>query len=252
MRLPEIPRRLDAELQWQADLLSLGELLSSRLGAAYLRTQGLDLAWSDARNHLTAVALPNQSDWAGRLSVNCEMRSDAAWRERYAAQGRAADHPGLHLPRCARAHRDPRRGGSDTSAAYFGALLQAARVEIWTDVPGMFSANPRQVPQARLLARLDYEEAQEIATTGAKVLHPRCVSPCRDARVPLWIRDTEQPDLAGTTHRRGGGCGTRREGGVLAPRASCWFRWNRSACGSRSASWPTCSNASSATACRST
>jgi hypothetical protein len=72
-------------------------------------------------------------------------------------------------------------------------------VEIWTDVPGMFSANPRQVPQARLLSRLDYEEAQEIATTGAKVLHPRCVSPCRDARVPLWIRDTEHPDLAGTT-----------------------------------------------------
>src|SRR5690606_317533 len=90
------------------------------------------------------------------------------------------------------------RGGSDTSAAYFGALLRAARVEIWTDVPGMFSANPRQVPQARLLARLDYEEAQEIATTGAKVLHPRCIGPCRERRVPLWVRDTERPDFPGT------------------------------------------------------
>ena len=60
------------------------------------------------------------------------------------------------------------RGGSDTSAAYFGALLKATRVEIWTDVPGMFSANPREVPDARLLARLDYAEAQEIAKlTGA-------------------------------------------------------------------------------------
>ena len=49
-------------------------------------------------------------------------------------------------------------------------------MEIWTDVAGMFSANPRQVPDARLLQRLDYEEAQEIATTGAKVLHPRCLS----------------------------------------------------------------------------
>jgi diaminopimelate decarboxylase/aspartate kinase len=193
------PRRLDAELQWQAELLSLGELLSSRLGAAYLRTQGLDLAWSDARHHLTAVALPNQSDWAGRLSVNCEMRSDAAWRERYAAQGELLITQGFICRDAQGRTAILGRGGSDTSAAYFGALLQAARVEIWTDVPGMFSANPRQVPQARLLSRLDYEEAQEIATTGAKVLHPRCVSPCRDARVPLWIRDTEHPDLAGTT-----------------------------------------------------
>jgi diaminopimelate decarboxylase/aspartate kinase len=71
-------------------------------------------------------------------------------------------------------------------------------VEIWTDVPGMFSANPRRVPDARLLARLDYEEAQEIASTGAKVLHPRCIHPCREARVPLWIRDTARPDMPGT------------------------------------------------------
>jgi diaminopimelate decarboxylase/aspartate kinase len=62
----------------------------------------------------------------------------------------------------------------------------------------MFSANPRQVPSARLLSRLDYEEAQEIATTGAKVLHPRCINPVREARVPLAIRDTNHPQLAGT------------------------------------------------------
>ncbi|MGH8163955.1 MAG: aspartate kinase, partial [Rhodanobacteraceae bacterium] len=91
------------------------------------------------------------------------------------------------------------RGGSDTSAAYFGALLRAQRVEIWTDVAGMFTADPRQVPGARLLQRLDYEEAQEIATTGAKVLHPRCLSPLRAARVPLWIKDTQRPRLDGTT-----------------------------------------------------
>lgn len=62
----------------------------------------------------------------------------------------------------------------------------------------MFSANPRQVPDARLLSRLDFAEAQEIATTGAKVLHPRCLTPCREAGVPMWIRDTENPELAGT------------------------------------------------------
>ena len=78
-------------------------------------------------------------------------------------------------------------------------------MEIWTDVPGMFSANPREVPDARLLARLDYAEAQEIATTGAKVLHPRSIGPCREARVPMAILDTERPDLPGT----------RIEGGAL-------------------------------------
>jgi diaminopimelate decarboxylase/aspartate kinase len=192
------PRRAAAELTWQAELLSLGELLSSRLGAAYLRSQGHDIDWSDAREHLRAVALPNQNAWSRRLSVSCDTRAGDVWRARYAAQGELLITQGFIA-------RDDEgrtailgRGGSDTSAAYFGALLGAARVEIWTDVPGMFSANPRQVPQARLLSRLDYEEAQEIATTGAKVLHPRCISPCRDARVPLWIRDTERPDLAGT------------------------------------------------------
>jgi diaminopimelate decarboxylase/aspartate kinase len=211
------PRRLDAELQWQAELLSLGELLSSRLGAAYLRTQGLDLAWSDARHHLTAVALPNQSDWAGRLSVNCEMRSDAAWRERYAAQGELLITQGFICRDAQGRTAILGRGGSDTSAAYFGALLNAEAVEIWTDVPGMFSANPRQVPDARLLVRLDYAEAQEIATTGAKVLHPRCVSP-----VPRCARAAVHP-----RHRTGRTCrvppstrwrdrGTRREGGARA------------------------------------
>ncbi len=90
------------------------------------------------------------------------------------------------------------RGGSDTSASYFGALLKAQRVEIWTDVAGMFTANPRQVPGARLPQRLDYEEAQEIASTGAKVLHPRCLSPLREPRVPLLIKDTNRPELEGT------------------------------------------------------
>ena len=192
------PRAATCALDWQADVLALGELFSSRLGSAYLSANGLDLRWSDARTHLRAVVLPNQSDWAARLSVNCDTRPADGFRERYAAQGDALITQGFICADESGKTAILGRGGSDTSAAYFGALLGAARVEIWTDVPGMFSANPRQVPQARLLTRLDYEEAQEIATTGAKVLHPRCISPCREARVPLWIRDTTRPDYEGT------------------------------------------------------
>jgi bifunctional diaminopimelate decarboxylase / aspartate kinase len=197
------PRRLAPDgaaeqLQWQAELLSFGELLSSRLGVAYLAAQGLPLAWCDARQWLAALPLPNQSAWSQRLSTNCRIDSDDAFRERFAAQGDLLLTQGFICSDAAGGTAILGRGGSDTSAAYFGALLHARRVEIWTDVPGMFSANPRAVPQARLLCRLDYEEAQEIATTGAKVLHPRCIQPCREAGVPLWIRDTEHPDLAGT------------------------------------------------------
>ncbi len=194
------PRAAARPLDWQAEVLGQGELLSSTLGAAYLAAQGLDFGWCDARQWLEALQLPNQSAWATRLSVNCRREGDADWRARFADQA-----PRMLLTQgfIAR-HADGGtailgRGGSDTSAAYFGALLGARRVEIWTDVPGMFSANPRDVPDARLLARLDYAEAQEIATTGAKVLHPRSIKPCRDGGVPLAILDTERPELPGTT-----------------------------------------------------
>ena len=90
------------------------------------------------------------------------------------------------------------RGGSDTSASYLAALLGAKRCEIWTDVPGIYSANPRQVPTARLLKHLDYDEAQEITSTGAKVLHPRCIPPVRAHGIELHIRCSQMPDAVGT------------------------------------------------------
>ena len=197
-RLATDSRAEAAELEWQADVLALGELLSSRLGSAYLSSQGLDLRWSDARRFLRAAPMPNQSAWAARLSVNCVIQPPPGFSEAWDGQGDSLITQGFICADETGRTAILGRGGSDTSAACFGALLGAERVETWTDVPGMFSANPRQVPQARLLARLDYEEAQEIASTGAKVLHPRCISPCREARVPLWIRDTSRPDFEGT------------------------------------------------------
>jgi len=193
------PRAATRALDWQAELLAQGELLSSTLGAAYLHAQGIDIGWCDARDWLRATPLPHQSAWAGRLSASCQREADDGWRARFAAQaspilitqGFIAHHPDGGTAVLG-------RGGSDTSAALFGSLLRADGVEIWTDVPGMFSANPREVPDARLLARLDYAEAQEIATTGAKVLHPRALGPCRVGAVPLTILDTQRPHLPGT------------------------------------------------------
>ncbi|MFT4248197.1 MAG: bifunctional aspartate kinase/diaminopimelate decarboxylase [Pseudomonas sp.] len=195
------PRAAGRTLDWQAEVLGQGELLSSTLGAAYLRASGLDFGWIDARDWLDALPpQPNQSEWSRRLSVSCQWQANASWRARFDAQPTRLLITQGFIAR----HQDGGtailgRGGSDTSAAYFGALLGASRVEIWTDVPGMFSANPKDVPDARLLTRLDYYEAQEIATTGAKVLHPRSIKPCRDSGVPMAILDTERPDMPGTS-----------------------------------------------------
>ncbi|HEY4146323.1 bifunctional aspartate kinase/diaminopimelate decarboxylase [Pinirhizobacter sp.] len=186
------------ELPWSAQVQAHGELLSSTLGSAFLTAQGLPTTWLDARECLHAVALPNQNERTRVLSAMVEARHDRTLCARLAELGEVFITQGFIA-------RDEEgrtvllgRGGSDTSAAYFGALLHAARVEIWTDVAGMFSANPRQVAGARLLQKLDYEEAQEIASTGAKVLHPRCLSPLREPRVPLLIKDTNRPELEGT------------------------------------------------------
>ncbi|WP_027079320.1 bifunctional aspartate kinase/diaminopimelate decarboxylase [Luteimonas mephitis] len=194
------PRAAGCALDWQADVLGQGELLSSALGAAYLRAQGLDFGWCDARDWLDAIALPNQNAWSTRLSVSCRREPADGFHERFGAQpARMLLTQGFIARHADGGTAILGRGGSDTSAAYFGALLGARRVEIWTDVPGLFSANPRVVPDARLLTRLDYAEAQEIATTGAKVLHPRSIKPCRDAGVAMAILDTERPDLPGTS-----------------------------------------------------
>ena len=192
------PRADSGALSWQAEVLALGELLSSTLGVSYLQQREVAAHWLDAREHLLSVPMPNQNAWGRYLSASVPTATDAEMAQDLAARGDLFVTQGFIARNGAGETVVLGRGGSDTSASYFGALLRAEKVEIWTDVAGMFSANPRQVPSARLLACLDYEEAQEIATTGAKVLHPRCINPVREARVPLAIKDTNHPDFAGT------------------------------------------------------
>jgi len=183
---------------WHAAVQAHGELLSSAIGAAFMTANGLPTEWLDARDVLLARELPFLNERARVLSAQVQAEPDVAFAAQMAERGEVFISQGFIARNAEGETVLLGRGGSDTSAAYMGALLRAARVEIWTDVAGMFTADPRQVPGARLLQHLDYDEAQEIATTGAKVLHARCLSPCRRARVPLWIKDTQHPDLDGT------------------------------------------------------
>lgn len=90
------------------------------------------------------------------------------------------------------------RGGSDFSAAIIGAALKAAEVWIYTDVDGVMTADPRQVPEARSLPSLSYREISEMAYYGAKVVHPKTIRPCVELKIPIRIKNTFHPDHAGT------------------------------------------------------
>jgi bifunctional diaminopimelate decarboxylase / aspartate kinase len=206
----------------RARILAFGERMATRIGATYLQRKGLDGAWVDVRELLVSVEGRDGSETAAYLSAECDASPDPDVAARLAAvqgvpvtQGftaRNADGETVVLG----------RGGSDTAAAYVAGKLEAARLEIWTDVPGMFTADPRAVPSARLLRQLDYREAQEIATTGSKVLHPRCIPALRDHAVPIHIYSTPNPELEGTIIRRGAAEGpaqvkaiSRKKGVVL-------------------------------------
>ncbi|MBS0614120.1 MAG: aspartate kinase, partial [Proteobacteria bacterium] len=182
----------------RARIMAKGELLATVLGAQYLNAQGLITHWVDVRDAMKAERRLNASVKASILNATCDFSPDQALQRSWAAL------PGVLITQGFIASDEEGRtvllgrGGSDTSSAYLAAKLTASRLEIWTDVPGMFSANPRDVPSARLLRSLHYDEAQEIASNGAKVLHPRCILPVRQYRIPLHVYATQAPHMQGT------------------------------------------------------
>lgn len=189
----------------RARVMAAGELMLTRLAASWLGVQGAGVTWLDARELL--VSRPGANEARHYLSAACDYGRDTTLDD-------AIGH-GLVITQGFIA-RDPRgdtvllgRGGSDTSAAYLAARLGATRLEIWTDVPGMYTADPRVVPHARLLRSLDYAEAQELAAMGAKVLHPRSIAPARAAGIPLWIKSTPDPGVEGTVIEARGTTGAR-------------------------------------------
>jgi diaminopimelate decarboxylase/aspartate kinase len=179
-------------------IMALGELMSTCLGAAYLNSVGVPTEWMDAREILISASRANRGRSRSYLSAACEHGPDPDLQERMAGMGKVILTQGFIARNSQGETVLLGRGGSDTSAAYMAVKLQARRLEIWTDVPGMFTANPRVVPSARLLVALHYDEAQELASAGSTVLHPRCLLPLRSSSIPLFIRCTNHPELDGT------------------------------------------------------
>jgi len=158
-------------------LVGQGEIWSSRVVAAVLVGVGLPADWFDVRLVLAT------DDRFGRATPVWELIRARAEEELapLLAAGRIPVTQGFIGATASGVPTTLGRGGSDFSASMLGAALEATRVEIWTDVDGLMTADPRMVPSARTLASATYEEAAELATFGAKVLHPATQLPLSSA-----------------------------------------------------------------------
>lgn len=195
MRIDLIDGRIDLADPAQRDrLVGQGEVWSSRLVAAAFAAAGIATRLADARAFMLTDdrfgrARPRepQLEAAARAALLPILATGAV----VVTQGFIGVAPGGRPTTLG-------RGGSDYTAALLGAALDATCVEIWTDVSGLMSADPRLVPAARTLAEASYEEAAELATFGAKVLHPATQMPLVRRGIPIRILNSLEPGHPGT------------------------------------------------------
>lgn len=175
-------------------IAGMGERASSMLIAATFRAHGIDAVHVDARK-----VLITDSNYG-----KAEPQTDAialAARSLVApliADGKVPVMGGYIGSSTEGITTTLGRGGSDYSASLIGAGLQAESIEIWTDVDGMLTADPRVVPAARPIEQIRFDEASELASFGAKVLHPATIAPAVRLGIPVWIYNSRNPDAHGT------------------------------------------------------
>jgi aspartokinase/homoserine dehydrogenase 1 len=189
-------KRIRSAAQNVRDLIAgYGELWSTRLFSTLLRDSGAisgGVEWLDARRVLVVEWRP-----LGPMVLWQESRERLHAELAEGFSGTlvitgfiASDAQGIPTTLG--------RNGSDFSASIFGALLDAREIHIWTDVDGVLSADPRLVPDAKVIDSLSYNEAMELAYFGAKVIHPQTMAPAVERGIPIWIRNTFAPAKPGT------------------------------------------------------
>jgi aspartokinase/homoserine dehydrogenase 1 len=184
----------ELSLQIQDQLMSYGEILSSKIIAAAFEAEGVDQVWLDSRamiktnsSYSSAVvdrALTNQA-------IQQYFTNPANQHTLYMAPGFIASNAAGHTTTLG-------RGGSDYSAAIYAAALSVSILEIWTDVSGMMTADPRIVPHAKAIPKISYHEAMELSHFGAKIIYPPTIQPVMQAHIPIWIKNTFEPSHPGT------------------------------------------------------
>ena len=178
------PRTLDS-------IVSYGERMSALILAAALRARGRDAVAVDAR----PLVVTDQAFGAARVDLTRTYDRIRKWRESCAALPVVTGFIGATE---SGETTTLGRGGSDYTAALFGAALDASAIEIWTDVDGVMTADPRIVPSAFSMAALRYDELMELSHFGAKVVYPPTVHPARERNIPLVIKNTLNPAFEGT------------------------------------------------------
>lgn len=181
------PRSLDV-------IAGMGERASSMLIAAAFRVHGIDAVHVDARTVMIT------DDNYGRAEPQTEAIALAARSlvSPLVLEGKVPVMGGYIGSSTEGITTTLGRGGSDYSASLVGAALQASSIEIWTDVDGMLTADPRVVPTARPIEQIRFDEASELASFGAKVLHPATIAPAVRLGIPVWIYNSRNPGAHGT------------------------------------------------------
>ena len=191
--------------RWLDAIAATGEILSSRLVAGALRAHGLAAEWVDARHAIVTnaehtAAAPLETETAAALARTIDpLLADRRIPVVGGFVGATREGVTTTLG----------RGGSDYSAAIIGAALDAREIQIWTDVDGMLTADPRLVQGVRLVPHLSFAEASELAYFGAKVLHPATIQPAVARDIPVRILNAQRPqDPVGTLITRSRPAGT--------------------------------------------
>ncbi len=179
---------------WIDRIVCHGELLSTRLLAAALRARGLPAEACDAR----PLVRTDRSFQTAAVALEPTLEAIAA---HFAGRGR--DRPLQVVTGFLGSTADGEtttlgRSGSDLTASLVAAALDAERIEIWTDVPGVMTADPKRVEDALPIPRLSYEEMLELSHFGARVVYPPTVTPARRKGIPLFVRSTLDPEHPGT------------------------------------------------------
>ena len=193
-------------------LVAMGELASSRIVAAAFAERGVPAVWVDARRVLVTdadhtQALPDMEATLGRTQEELGTR---------VAAGQVPVTGGFIGATASGVTTTLGRGGSDYSAAIFGACLDVDEIQIWTDVDGMLTADPRVVPEPKLVPQLSFAEASELAYFGAKVLHPATILPAVAKNIPVRILNSRRPEVTGTIITANG-----RSGGPAMTALAC-------------------------------
>ncbi|MDB5249453.1 MAG: bifunctional aspartate kinase/homoserine dehydrogenase [Segetibacter sp.] len=173
-------------------IVSYGELLSSNILVARLLSIGIDAAWKDARDFITTDS--NHTNAAVDF-ITTNLHIGTYFRENAHL---VTVVPGFIAYDTTGKTTTLGRGGSDYTAAIIAAAVDATSLEIWTDVSGMMTADPRLVATAKAISHISYQEAMELSHFGAKVIYPPTIQPVMKKEIPVWIKNTFAPEDEGT------------------------------------------------------